>query len=146
MSMAFRRLAESEGFSDEDLQMYARDHARLECRDDRTNQADKDSTDIKLIVARTLQTGIAPMTRQVPQFGDISDISNLQDALDIVAEAGKFFMGLPSGTREAFGNDPAAFVMESQDPAYRRKFQDLGLTPKDEAAPGGAASSGTGGT
>jgi len=147
MSMRFRALAEAEGMPVEDQVMYARDFARLECFDDRTTQADRDSCDINVIVKRHRESGILPQTLQVPQFRDVSEMTDLQSALDLVKEAGEYFMGLPSRTREAFGNDPARFVTESQDPRLFGKFQALGLAPKDEAAPaGGAASSGTGST
>jgi len=147
MSMRFRALAESEGFPLEDLQMYARDFARLECKDDRTTQADKDACDITRIMRQNLESGIMPQTRQVPQFADVSDIGSLQDALQVVADAGEFFMNLPARTRDAFGNDPTQFVLESQDATKFSKFQALGLAPKDEATPaGGVASGGTGAT
>jgi len=147
MSMRFRALAEAEGLSESDHQMYARDAARRECFQDRTKQADKDACDINKIVERNKATGVMPQTRQVPYFADVSEMNSLQDALEVVRVAGEFFMSLPSRTREAFGNDPTRFVMESEDPTKFGKFQALGLAPKDELAPGGgASSSGTGPT
>jgi len=142
VSMRFRLLAEAEGFSADDLQMWARDAARTVCKDDRAKQADKEACDINNIVRRNLESGYLPQTRQVPQFMDISEMTNLQDALEVVRVAGEFFMSLPSRTREAFGNDPAVFVEASQDPRAFPLFQRLGLAPKDEAPPattGGAS-------
>jgi len=142
MSIRFMLFAAEQGFADADLQMYARDYARTECFDDRTKQADKDACDINKIVERNIASGILPQTKQVPQFMDISEMGSLQDALETVRVAGEFFMGLPSRTREAFGNDPARFVTESEDPRMFSKFQRLGLAPKDEAPPataGGAS-------
>lgn len=147
MSMAFRRLAEENGMADHVLHEAARDFARLVCEGDRTKQADKDACDINKIMQRNLETGILPQSRQVPIFGDASEINSLQDALGIIADAGEFFRNLPARARERFGNDPVEFVKASQDPSALPIFRELGLVPpeKEAAAPEGAAA-GTGST
>lgn len=133
MSIAFARLVEEEGIPEHEHAAVARDFTRTICRQDKTKQADKDSTDINLIVRRNLETGVMASSRQVPVFADISEITSLQDALQVVADAREFFGKLPARTREAFDNDPVVFVAQSEDEQYRAKFAHFGLIPKDEA-------------
>jgi len=121
-----------------------RELTSLACKDDRTKQADKDACDINIIMRRNLESGVLPMSRQIPQFADISAMGTLQEALEVVREAGEFFMSLPARTREAFRNDPAIFAQAASDPAAAGLFRELGLTPADEAPP--AAAGGASGT
>jgi len=123
----------------------ARDFTRVWCMDDRAKQADKDSADINVIMRRNLAAGVLPQTRQVPIFADISEIGSLQEAMEMMDGARAVFMKLDADTREAFGNDPRAFVAASQNDAMRPLFEKLGLTIAKEKAPAGSAGA-SGGT
>lgn len=113
-----------------------------------------DRMDITEIVRRNVESGMAPMSMRVPQFADVSNVGTLQDALELVREAGEFFSGLPGHVREYFRNDPEVFVAAAQDPRQEEAFRSLGLIPataevlprrgpdgrfiEDEPPPGGA--------
>lgn len=99
-----------------------------------------DRMDITEIVRRNVEGGIVPVGMRIPQFADVSNVGTLQDALELVREAGEFFAGLPAHVREAFRNDPQVFVEAAQDPSAAPLFRQLGMLPAEEAPPSGGAS------
>lgn len=72
-----------------------------------TKQADKNSCDINLMMARYQATGELPHAPyKKPKYGDFSQAQNFQDALDLVQEAEVNFQNLPAKVRAKFKNNP----------------------------------------
>ena len=74
----------------------------------RTQQQFMDECDINKIIKKA-QKGIQPLflQRGVPQYGDFSNVPNLQQAYELVENAHDAFLNLPSGLRSELNNDPA---------------------------------------
>lgn len=105
------------------------------CEDESlTVQAPKDDVDINTIVKRYLRTGEMPGVRQ-GVFADISELTDLADAMQMVNEAEQLFMELPAEVRKEFDNDPRRLVEFAQNPANRDRAMELGLVDRPPVAP-----------
>jgi phage internal scaffolding protein len=83
----------------------------LECTEPTlTQQNTAEQTDINYIVATFSKTGILPQAKQVPTYGDFSQVSDFREALELIQEANEMFNSLPSAARSHFSNDPALFL------------------------------------
>lgn len=101
----------------------------------RTKQSERDATNINKIVAKYRKTGlIEHVAKHQGVYMDVSNITDLQDAMHKVQAAEEAFMSLPANIRKHFDNDPARFVDEVQDPARAEEMQELGLLPKPKRA------------
>lgn len=101
-----------------------------------TVQSEKNACDINVIVDRYLNHEI-PMVDPMkvrsgePQFGDFSDIPDLQTAQNKLIEANEMFMELPAKVRKRFDNDPTLFVEFVQDYENNKdEMVELGILPK----------------
>lgn len=100
-----------------------------------TVQSEKNACDINVIMDRYLNQEIPlvdPMRMRSgePQFGDFSEIPNLQDAQNKLIEAQEMFMQLPAKIRRRFDNDPTAFIDFVQNPDNKSEMEELGILPK----------------
>lgn len=92
-----------------------------------TEQSHKAQCDINLILKDYVKTGLV---RHAAQFeGRYDDVSALefQDAMRLVRNAQEMFEQLPAATRKRFGNDPAAFLEFTQNPANGPEMARLGM-------------------
>lgn len=96
-------------------------------------QASKDETDINTIVNKYLRTGEMPEQRQ-GIYADISELTDLQEALEQVRAADEAFMALPAEVRRYFDNDPVKLVQFANDPANLDKAIELGLAERKPQA------------
>lgn len=89
----------------------------------------KDRTDINLIMKKYEKTGLLDFVKDPSKadYGDFSQVSDYQTALNQIMEAQEAFMTLPASTRKRFGNDPAQFVDFMQDPKNTEEAVKLGL-------------------
>lgn len=115
----------------------------------RTRQSEKDACDINVIVNQ-FQRGVIPahVVNRVAEYGFVPAM-NFQDCMNQVREAKETFAGLPSETREFFGNDPGRFVNYVATPEKLAELVKLGLViPKAPEAepPVGPSGTGAGGT
>lgn len=104
-------------------------------------QASKQECDINFIVNKYLRTGEMPGHRQ-GVFADLSEFTDLRDAIHIVNEAQQAFMELPAEVRKEFDNDPTKLVEFASDLSDPKKFDralELGLVERAPAAPPKAA-------
>lgn len=93
-----------------------------------TQQHMKDDCDINIIIKRHAETGnISHLNPQSPLYMDCSNISDLQGAISLVAEAEDNFATLPSGVRKACGNDPVEFINMLYSEAGTQELADAGL-------------------
>lgn len=96
-------------------------------------QASRDECDINVIIRKYLRTGELPGLRE-GVYADLSGLTGLQDAIQVVRDADLAFSALPADVRSAFDNDPVRLVQEAHDESKREKFEKLGLV-KAKAAP-----------
>lgn len=115
----------------------------------KTQQSQKEESDINTIVRRFGLTGQLPENIKVPQYGDFTGIKDYQSALNVVRMAKESFDRLPIELRIRFRNDAEAFVNFVTDPENEKECQDMGLIPKrfknEPAAQGGVSPTEVGG-
>lgn len=101
-----------------------------------TRQEFADECDINVLMSRYEATGIMPnVNRQVPQWGDVSSVPDLMQALQEIEAAKTAFMSLDAKVRREFDNDPLRFVEFAQDGANAAKLREWGLANSPPAAP-----------
>lgn len=100
-----------------------------------TDRSFKDECDINKIVERCLRVGW-PDDPGNAQYGDFANMpGTLQEAFDMIDDAGEKFAALPSATRKAFDNDPLQFLLSFQDPAKKDLLVAHGLIDVPATAP-----------
>lgn len=94
-----------------------------------TRQEFAEECDINTLMAKYDKVGFPMhMSKGPGQYLDVSDVPDLQRAMQVLADAERAFMTLPARTRFEFGNDPAKFVEFAQDPANNAQMREWGLT------------------
>lgn len=117
-----------------------------------TKQSMKDECDINKILLQYKKTGILThINNNKPQYLDLPDASDYQEAIHLMMEAEEAFSSLPSVVRDHFKNDPASFLEAFSDPSQADYLREVGLlkplpgTPPalggdpPQPAPGGAS-------
>lgn len=93
-----------------------------------TIQSEADACDINKIMAQWAKTGLLPHVNRFPgSYGDFSDASDYQTALNRVIEAQDAFMELPAAIRTKFDNDPGKFLEFASNPENAQEMINLGL-------------------
>lgn len=98
----------------------------------KTVQADKDSTDINLIVARFEKQGIAPLVNREGAYLDVSEVPDFRGALEQVRIAREYFDLLPAKSRAIFRNDPAEFMDAVKDDVRLEDLIKAGVVKESE--------------
>lgn len=123
-----------------------------------TRQADRDSTDINLIVAKYERNGgsLADLIQAGAvdalgmSYGDFSEPLDFQAAQNLIVHANEQFDALPVKVRNRFRNDPKEFLAFASDPDNLEEMRKLGLakpkedpgqTPPSQPAPGSSGTS-----
>jgi len=95
----------------------------------------REECDINKIVAKARKGQMVSHVASRPMtYGDFSDVGDYKTALDRLRAADEYFGHLPAVVRQAFQNDPAAFLDASETPEGVLKLQELGLLPKEKPA------------
>jgi len=103
----------------------------------RTKQEGRLDADVNRIVATYGRTGMwANVNPRTPTFGDVSEMLELEQALELVNKANADFMTLPAKVRAMANNDPRKFLEMMADPEAVKALQAVGL-PIKEAESGG---------
>lgn len=94
----------------------------------RTQQHQRDETDINFIVKRYMQTGVLPQSALQPLYGDFESLS-FHEAQNKIRAAQEAFNLIPAEIRARFDNDPGKFVdfasnPENEDELIRLKLRD----------------------
>lgn len=114
MSMYFRRSLDVREVAEEiarDIDENGRFRPKLRCGPTRTKQADKDRCDINKIVAKYNRTGMLEhVNKNAPFFGDVAQLGDYQEAMNVVVRANELFAGMSSSVRERFHNDPNEMI------------------------------------
>lgn len=93
-----------------------------------TKQSFRDEANINNIMARYEQTGIVDnITTATPHYGDFSDVTSYQDALNKINAAQALFDALPAQVRQKFENDPTLFLEFAQNPENYETMVAMGL-------------------
>lgn len=102
---------------------------KLECVGaTKTRASQQKETEINNIISKYDRTGILThVTRTIPRFDDVSNITDYKSALDQVLEAQKKFSELPADLRSEFGNDPGKLIEFLSDSKNLEKAAKLGL-------------------
>lgn len=98
-------------------------------------QSDKDRTDIRTIVARSLRGKSVVVNVREGFYADISNAPSYMEALGVVAQANALFASLPSAVRDRFANDPQRMLAFMDDDANKDESIRLGLRPKEAVPP-----------
>lgn len=96
----------------------------------RTDQSFRDECNINIIVKNFIRTGALPphlIQKKAAMFADVSEVGDLQDALQRVTQAREGFATLPAAIRDRFSNDPVQLLAFLEDPANRQEAIDLDI-------------------
>lgn len=108
-----------------------------------TKQSFKDESDVNLIMARYLKTGILEsQMRQVPRYGDFTSAEDYHSCMNRVRAAEELFMRLPAKVRDYVDNDPKKLLELVFDPARVDECRELGLIPEIKEPPAAPAAAG----
>lgn len=94
----------------------------------RTKQAHKDETDINLIMAKYVKTGVLEHANKHAGSYGFASSADFKESLEIIQTAQEMFDELPSQIRTKFENNPADFLDFVQDPANATEMYELGLS------------------
>ena len=104
-----------------------------------TKQAEKDRTDVNLIMRRFAQTGQLPTASRMPSYGDFTNVDSYQAAVATVRRAEAAFRALPADLRDRYRNDPVELLRAAEsDPDFFSKLVAEGLAT-DKPEPSSAA-------
>ncbi len=111
------------------MSMYGRPYRPLEPgKGGRAKQSMKDECDVNLIVERFAKTGlISHLAEGVPQFVDVSELSDYRTVIEQVRKVDEYFAGLPAKVRSVFENDPSRFMDFLESGASAEDLKKLGL-------------------
>ncbi len=113
-----------------------------------TVQSDAHLADINQIMSRFAADGISGLDQADLMFKDISEFTDLKDALDQAALANVEFLKLPSKVREIFDHDVAVWLDTAHDKEKRDALVAAGFIKAVEVAEagggGGAATAAAG--
>lgn len=101
-----------------------------------TRQEFADECDVNKLMAQYEKSGILPtMSGREPRYLDVSDVPDLQSALNLLNEATEAFMSLPATVRRDFDNDPQKFISFAENPDNIEKMREWKLAPPKELPP-----------
>ena len=95
----------------------------------RTEQKHKKDVDINQIMLKASKTGMLPLAKGSPMYGDFTNAQDFQDCLERIQSADQAFMDLPADIRKKFYNDPANLIAYINDPQNEQEAIELGLLP-----------------
>lgn len=94
----------------------------------KTDQSFKQDCDVNNIMARFIKTGqVNHLAKGTAAYHDVSEVPDLDEALNIVAKAQEAFDALPATVRRRFGNSPTEMVNFLVDPKNAQEAHNLGL-------------------
>lgn len=97
-------------------------------RDSRTKQSFREESDINNIMAKYIKTGVLThMAENAPQYVDLPESIDYQEALNMTIAAGEAFDSLPGSIRERFDNNAVAFLQFMEDENTLEEQVELGL-------------------
>lgn len=102
----------------------------------KTIQSAEAETNINNIVRKYVRTGqLEHISEHLGQYRDVSDIPDLQGAMNMVAEANSAYAELPAAVRKATGHNPGEFLPWLDNPDNFDQAVEWGLLPPKEGDP-----------
>ncbi len=98
-----------------------------------TVQSDAHLADLRHIMAQFEETGLDSLKEADLQFKDVSEFTDLRDALDQARQAETEFLKLPSKVREVFDHDVAVWLDTAHDEDKRDELVRRGYLKPREA-------------
>lgn len=96
-----------------------------------TKQADANDCSIDTILKKFQKTGmIDHLAKGEGFYGDVSDMVNYQEALDLVCRANNLFMSMSPDVRERFDNNPSKMLSFLDNPNNYDEAVALGMVEK----------------
>lgn len=93
-----------------------------------TKQSFADEVNINKIIARFDKNGMVTHINKSPGFfGDVSELVDYQESLNIVMKAEELFSGMSAEIRARFGNDPGQMIEFLEDPKNLEEAKKLGM-------------------
>lgn len=93
-----------------------------------TKQSFKDECDINNIVKKHKATGlITHLNERSAQYGDVSNVADYTEAMNIVVAAREAFEVLPATLRKRFNNDPVEYLAFVENPENHAEAIKLGM-------------------
>jgi len=105
----------------------------------RTQQHQRDESDINVIVRRYMKTGVLPAAVLSPFYAEFEESLSFQDAQAKIVAAREAFSLVPADVRARFQNNPALFHDFVIDPANKEEPIKLKLRAADPIPPPEAA-------
>ena len=100
-----------------------------------TQQHFKEECDVINIIKKHDRNGIIEhVQRGQARYGDFSDVADYREALDLVRDAQKEFMTIPSDIRKKFDNDPGKFYEFVSNPENKSELIKMGFVEAPEVA------------
>lgn len=94
----------------------------------KVSQSAVHEANLNSILNRYVQTGsFGNINRKPAVYGDFTSLGDYRQCLEVVADATKKFMALPSRLRDRFRNDPAEIIAWLGNPANKAEAEELGL-------------------
>ena len=125
-----------------------RKRVQQKCTDiSRTEQSHVKDCSIKTIMAKAKRTGMIPVRRESPLYGDFTSMEDYHSNLCRMQDAMNDFMGLSSKIRKRFNNDPGELIEFLNSPDNLAEAVELGIlkeiddgegSKEKPAAPAGA--------
>lgn len=98
-----------------------------------TKQSHKEECDINRILKQFKRTGIITHVQNArPQYTDLPDDIDFQNAMNTIIIAQETFENLPSKVRDHYQNDPQRFLAAFQDEKQHAQLEDFGLLRRRE--------------
>jgi len=104
----------------------------------RTHKEFAEECDINKLLLRYPKTGVLPLNKATPKYGDFTNVPDYQNALNVVRTATTAFEALPAPVRKRFNNDAQAFMEFATDKRNLPDMVKMGLAtppPVKEEAP-----------
>lgn len=112
------------------------DQTGLLCEDETlTQQQFAEEVNINTLVRRFNVTGELPIDVRRPTFGDFSEVTDFQTAMNAIAEARESFEAMPAEVRREFNNDPQEFLEFTSDDKNLARMRELGLAVPEVVPP-----------
>jgi hypothetical protein len=98
--------------------------------EDMAQQQYRTDVDINELVKRFGLTGDLPISRQLAEYGDFSEVTDFHTAMNQLRRGEEAFLELPVLVREKFGHDMAKFYDWLSTSDNIKEAVDLGLLPE----------------
>lgn len=93
----------------------------------RTKQAHKNESDINLIMAKYVRTGVIEHARKFADNYGFATAVDFHEAMNLISEANQMFDALPSKIRAQFDNEPKRFLAFCEDDENAAKLLEMGV-------------------